>query len=99
MISATKTTNNIRYSHQQQHKWDTLKVQVSEEILVIAFSVEYKMNRSSLSNKIKIDCESRVKARVVVPFALSFPMKGRSSEWWNVRHPFDEMTFRNDVDA
>ena len=57
------------------------------------------MNRSSLSNKIKIDCESRVKARVVVPFALSFPMKGRSSEWWNVTHPFDEMTFRNDVDA
>ena len=53
------------------------------------------------SNEIKIYPESRVIARVVVvSFAIfSFPMKGRSSEWWNVRHPFDEMTFRDDVDA
>ena len=37
------------------------------------------MNRSSFSNEMKIDSESRMKAKVVVmslPF-LSFPMKGR----------------------
>ena len=34
---------------------------------------------------------------VVVSFVISD--EGESSEWWNVRHPFDEMTFRDDVDA
>ena len=69
--------------------------------MVITFSVQYKMNRSSLSNEIYIDSESRVKARQDCVFYafLSFTMKGRNSEWWNVRHPFDEMTFRDDVDA
>ena len=99
MISATKCTKDIRHPPQPQHKWDTLKVEVPEETKVIAFSVEYKMNTSSISNEINMDPESRVKARAVVSFALSVPMKGRSSEWWNVRHPFDETTFRDGVDA
>ena len=78
MISATKSTKDILHLHQQQHKCNILKVNVPEEIMVIAFSVEYKMDRSSISNETFID--SRVKARAVVSFALSVPMKGRSSE-------------------
>ena len=95
MISATQCAKDIQHPHQPQQKWDTLKVKALEEI--IAFSVEYKMDRSSISNETFID--SRVKARAVVSFALLFLMKGRRSECWNVRHPFDETTFRDGVDA
>ena len=97
MISATQCAKDIQHPHQPQQKWDTLKVKALEEI--IAFSVEYKMNTSSISNEINMDPESRVKARAVVSFALLFPMKGRRSECWNVRHPFDEMAFRDEVDT